>query len=147
MSLSNSQNSAKGKNFQKLAANVLTQHFGVEFLTEKKFLIGHPPKLHKFDLASSDLNFIGESKKYSWTETGNVPSAKMGFINEAIFYLHHLPRDKQRFIVMCKAVHPRRQESLAEYYFRTYTHLLNGVFIIEVDEQTQCVREFKFSNF
>jgi hypothetical protein len=97
MPLPHCENAAKGKKFQSLAANVLSQHFGTEFLTEKEFPIGHPPKLHKFDLVSSDLRFVGESKNYSWTETGNISSAKMGFINEAVFYLHHLPSDKQRF--------------------------------------------------
>lgn len=62
--------------------------------------IGNPPKDHTFDLVSVDLHDVGESKNYSWTEGNNVPSAKMGFINEAVFYLQHVPRDKHRFVVM-----------------------------------------------
>ncbi len=135
-------NTGKGREFQQLASNILSHHYGVEFRTEYPIPIGSPAKEHKFDLVSTDLIFVGESKNYSWTEGGNVPSAKMGFINEAIFYLQHLPKEKKRFVVMRKDVDKKHKESLAEYYFRTNRHLLNGVFIIEIDVETKAVREF-----
>ena len=143
MPLPNSENTAKGKKFQNLAAKVLSLHFGTEFLTERKFPIGHPSKDHKFDLVSTDLKFVGESKNYSWTETGNTPSAKIGFINEAVFYLYHLPKDKNRFVVLRKAVHPKQKKTLAEYYFETNKHLLNGVFVVEIDEDSSKIRIFE----
>ena len=83
----NSLNTAKGRDFQAKATKILSRHFEVGFHTEHSIPIGKPPKEHKFDLASDDLRFIGESKNYSWTVSGNVPSAKMAFINEAVFYL------------------------------------------------------------
>jgi len=86
----NSKNTVKGKSFQTIAAEVLRHYFLVGFQTEHPILIGNPPKSHKFDLVSDDGNFIGECKNYSWTEGGFVPSAKMGFINEAVFYLQHI---------------------------------------------------------
>ena len=138
----NSMNTAKGRDFQKRAAEVLSHHFNATFHIGYSVPIGNPPKKHEFDLASENLQYVGESKNYSWTETGNVPSAKMGFINEAVFYLQHLPEDKKRFIVMRKATRQKNNESLAEYYFRTYRHLLNGVFIIEIDVTTGAVCEF-----
>jgi len=38
-----------------------------------------------------------------------------------------------RFVLMRKDTHQKRKESLAEYYYRTYQHLLNGISIFEVD--------------
>jgi len=139
----NSMNPAKGRQFQKLAAKVLSNHFGVDFDIEYPIEIGNPPKQHNFDLASKDLQYIGESKNYSWTEGGNVPSAKMAFVNEAVFYLQHLSNDINRFVVMRKDYNAKRKETIAEYYHRTNYHLLNGVFIIEIDTETLDVREFK----
>jgi hypothetical protein len=137
----NSTNTGKGRDFQKMAADILSQHYNVVFLIEKPIPIGNPPKPHRFDLVSDDLQYIGESKNYSWTEGGNVPSAKMGFINEAVFYLQQLPSGKKRFVVLRRDVDEKRLESLADYYFRTNKHLLNGVFIVEIDVVTKKVRE------
>ena len=37
--------------------------------------------------------------------TGNVPSAKIGFANEAAFYLSFLPNSFEKYIVMLHATH------------------------------------------
>jgi len=137
----NSMNAAKGRDFQKKAAEILKQHFKVGFQKEFPVPIGNPPKEHKFDLVSDDLQYVGESKNYSWTEGGNVPSAKIGFINEAVFYLQHLPKEKKRFVVLRRDVDAKHTESLAEYYYRTNKHLLNGVFLIEIDVETDTIQE------
>ena len=106
-------------------------------------MVGNPPKSHNFDLVSENLLLIGECKNNSWTVSGNVPSAKMGFVNEAVFYLQHVPDDINRFVVMRKDYNAKRRETIAEYYYRTYRHLLNGVFIIESDTESLDVREFR----
>ena len=36
-------------------------------------------------------------------------------------------------IVMAKSTHPKRDETLAEYYFRTNRHLLGKIKILEYD--------------
>lgn len=92
----NSQNPRKGRMFQEKSSEVLSKHFGVEFLLDFPIPIGSPPKDHKFDLVSEDMKIIGECKNYSWTETGNIPSAKMGFTNEAAFYLTLLPKEHKK---------------------------------------------------
>lgn len=137
----NSLNPGKGKFFQEKAAEILSEHFKIGFDIDYPIEIGEPPKAHKFDLVSVDRRYFGECKNYSWTKTGNVPSAKMGFTNEAVFYLSFLPRDKLRFVVMRKATHLKRTETLAEYYFRTYRHLLQGVRIFEIDLDNESVKE------
>lgn len=142
----NKQNPGRGAQFQKKASEILSKHYQVEFQIEYLHEIGSPPKGHRFDLASSDLQYVGECKNYSWTGSGNVPSAKMGFINEAVFYLSFLPKNIKRFIVMRKDIHPKRTETLAEYYYRTYQHLLHGVAILEVDLENDTVKEIGMIN-
>lgn len=136
----NSDNTGKGRDFQKLAAKILADNFKVAFQIEYQIPIGNPPKMHKFDLVSDDLRYVGECKNYSWTEGGNVPSAKMGFINQAVLYLLQLPSNQKRFVVMRRDIDEKHAESLADYYYRTNHHLLNGVFIIEIDVITKVVR-------
>lgn len=70
------------------------------FEMEKKLAIGNPPKGHKFDIVSEDAHIAIECKRYTWTEGGNVPSAKMGTMNEAVFYLSFLPDTYDKYIVM-----------------------------------------------
>jgi hypothetical protein len=141
----NSTNPARGRDFEAVAQAALAKHFGVTFISNEAIPIGDPAKLHRFDLVSEDIGsvqYVGECKCYGWTETGNVPSAKMAFINEAILYLGLIPAGACRFIVMPRSVHPRRAESLAEYYYRTYRHLLRGISVIELDVVTGEIRVF-----
>lgn len=141
----NSLNPAKGRDFQRIAADVLGRHFNVKFAIDHPIPIGSPPKIHKFDLVARGKDgrqHVGECRNYSWTEGSNVPSAKMAFVNEAVLYLSLLPSSTHRFVVMPRSKDPKRQESLAEYYFRTYRHLLSSTVIIEVDPNTDSVRTF-----
>jgi len=64
----------------------------------------------------------------------------MGFINEAVFYLQHISTDKFRFVVLRRDIDNKHTETLADYYYRTNKHLLNGVFVIEIDVLTKSVR-------
>lgn len=141
MTSSNRLNPAKGKYFQEKAAGILSKYFKADFDLDFGIEIGNPPKKHCFDLVSKDRKLIGECKNYSWTTSGNVPSAKMGFVNEAVFYLSFLHQVSARFVVMRKDTHPEKTESLADYYYRTYKHLLNNIFIIEIDLNNNSLRE------
>lgn len=140
MPSANSENPAKGRAFQELAREVLSEHFGVQLSIDAPMGIGDPEKNHNFDLASADRSCVGECKCYGWTETGNMPSAKMAFVNEAVLYLSLLPSQTKRFVVMRKDSHPKRSETLAEYYYRTYRHLLYGIQILELDVDARKVR-------
>ena len=137
---SNSDNSRRGREFQKFAARVLGEYWSVGFDLEVPFLIGKPAKAHKFDMASSDKKIVGEAKNITWTESGNMPSAKMAFTNQAVLYLWHLPAFTKRFVVMPKDIRPKTGEALADYYHRTYKHLLNGVLVVEIDVASSTVR-------
>ncbi|MBQ8054840.1 MAG: hypothetical protein IJ198_13725 [Lachnospiraceae bacterium] len=138
--MSNSDNPINGAIFQKQVLEWFRVHYKVSFSLEKKIPIGNPPKDHKFDIvADNDLIAI-ECKRYTWTETGNVPSAKMGFTNEAAFYLSFLPDAYKKIIVMLRCYHPKRKESLAEYYYRTYRHLLGNIIVAEFDPDRKSMR-------
>ena len=95
---------------------------------------------HKFDIVAADESIAVECKRYTWTETGNVPSAKMGFTNEAAFYLSFLPDIYEKYIVMLYSFHEKRHETLSEYYFRTNHHLLVSIKVSEYDPEKNEMR-------
>ena len=133
---SNSENPKVGKEFQFTVKEWFEKSLNCEFEIERKIAIGNPAKLHSFDIANKEGTVVVECKCYTWTETGNVPSAKMGFTNEAAFYLSFLADEVDKSIVMLRATHPKRTETLAEYYFRTNRHLLGKIKILEFDPNT-----------
>jgi len=136
---SNSENPVVGARFQKMVAEWFRDHYKIVFVLEKKIPIGitdDEKKDHKFDIVAEDDSIAVECKCYTWTVTGNVPSAKMGFTNEAAFYLSLLPDTYEKFIVMLKAPNSKRGETLAEYYYRTNRHLLGTVKVAEYDPDT-----------
>jgi len=136
----NSDNPRRGKEFQKLAASILSDYWDVLFDLEVPYHIGDPPKLHKFDLGSADGKYVGEAKNYSWTETGNIPSAKLAFLNQTVLYLSYLPKSVIRFIVMRRDIRQSTNEELADYYYRTCQHLLKDTLIVEIDAMSHDVR-------
>ena len=135
--MSNSEHPKLGADFQRAVQRYFIQEYGDGFELEKKIPIGEPAKDHKFDIVNSDKRIVIECKRYTWTESGNVPSAKMGFTNEAAFYLSFLPDTFEKYIVMLRSHHAKRNESLAEYYYRTYRHLLGAIKIAEFDPETK----------
>lgn len=128
----NSDNTRKGKEFQFRARQALGKVFGFEFDLEVKLLIGNPPKTHTFDLASVNRMVVAECKAYTWTEGGNVPSAKITTLREAANYLLQLPADTITLIVMDRHCHPVKGEALADYFARLNSHLLGQVSLLEL---------------
>lgn len=138
--MSNSDNPKIGAAFQKQVQIWLQKHYQKEFVLEKKIAIGNPPKNHKFDIVDANETMVIECKRFTWTETGNVPSAKIRTINEAAFYLSFLPDPYEKYIVMFKSTHPEKNETLAEYYYRTNHHLLGKTKIAEYEPRTNTMR-------
>lgn len=131
--MSNSDNPHNGADFQRQVLRWFEENHQAKYELEKKIPIGNPAKDHKFDIVDASGTVVIECKRYTWTESGNVPSAKMGFVNEAAFYLSFLPDSYEKYIVMLRSFHPKRKESLAEYYFRTNRHLLGRIKVAEYD--------------
>ena len=131
--MSNSDNPINGAVFQRQVLQWFQKNYDTAFIPEKKIPIGNPAKDDKFDIVDTKGTIAIECKRYTWTETGNVPSAKMGFTNETAFYLSFLPETYEKYIVMLKSHHPKRNESLDEYYYRTNRHLLGKTKVAEYD--------------
>ena len=110
------------------------------FEVEHPICIGNPAKPHKFDISDVNERIVIECKCYTWTDTGNIPSAKLRGLNEAIFYFSFLPQGIEKVLVMAYAVHPKKNETLAEYYFRTNGHLLGDVKVMEYNIETNNMR-------
>lgn len=139
--MSNSDNPGIGAEFQRLVKDWFEKNYKLEFELEKKIAIGNPPKDHKFDIVCEQKKIVIECKRYTWTQTGHVPSAKMGFTNEAAFYLSFLPKEYDKYIVMLYSYHDKRKQSLAEYYYQTYRHLIGDTHVLEYDPEKDNMRE------
>ncbi|MBE5959129.1 MAG: hypothetical protein E7254_09760 [Lachnospiraceae bacterium] len=142
--MSNSDNPGNGAEFQKQVFEWFSRRYNSSFELEKVIEIGEPKTGHKYDIANEDNTMVIECKRYTWTESGNSPSAKLGVLNEAAFFLSYLPVDCEKYIVMAKAIHPSRDESLAEYYYRRYKHLLipKNIKLAEFDTEKETLKVF-----
>ena len=144
MAHSNSENTLVGREFQEYVKSVLGKELKTEFDLEAAISIGDPKKDHKFDLANKDRSIVAECKCYTWTDSGNVPSAKLMGLDEAVFYFSFLPSETTKMLCMKKAEYPGKTETLAEYYVRVHGHLLRDVKVYELSNDEK-IREIKNS--
>lgn len=138
----NSENPLVGRKFQEFVKSILEAKYKICFESEAAVAIGKPERIHKFDLATEDRSIVVECKSYTWTKSGNVPSAKLMGLDEAVFYFGFLPSETKKFLCMAKAVCPGKNETLAEYYVRVHGHLLGNVLVYEIAEDKQ-MREIR----
>lgn len=97
--------------------------------------VGETKKPHRFDLGSENPPVLVECKSHTWTQGGNMPSAKMTVWNEAMYYFHVAPPAYRKIFFVLK--HDRREQSLATYYLKTHGHLVPaGVELWEYDLET-----------
>ena len=143
--MSNSDHPYRGKKFQEAVCEWFASkpEYKGSFEMEVGLPIGSPEKNHFFDIVNKESKIVIECKRYTWTETGNVPSAKIRTLNEAVFFMSLLKGSYTKYIVMLKANHPKKKESLAEYYFKTYHHLLGDIILAEYDVINYKMRYFK----
>ena len=79
---------------------------------------------------------IVECKSHIWTESGNIPSAKLTVWTEAMYYFLCSPRRFRKILFVLRALREKKPESLAEYYIKTRRHLIpDGVEIWEFDPE------------
>lgn len=143
-------------NFQR-AGSISNAHVGKEFEnTAKKYFesrglsvkenypillgVDKIKKSHNFDLGGINkkgIEYVVECKSHTWTSGKNVPSAKLTVWNEVMLYFSLLSTDTQKILFVLKDCSEKRQETLAEYYIRTYQHLIpKGVQILEYDNNS-----------
>lgn len=80
-------------------------YFHTDSDLEMAIPIGHPSKDHKFDCVLDDEKIVEECKCYTWTDTRNVPSAKVMGMNVALFYMSYLSEDTIKVLRIKKAMH------------------------------------------
>ena len=136
----NIDNPRIGREFEIAVKKWFEEEHGKQFKNNISFDIGHPPKAHRFDVVSNDKTIIVECKCYTWTKTGNVPSAKMGFANQAVFYLSFI-KNANTYVVLKLSRHHKQKDTLAEYYYRTNKHLLGSTKVLEYDVEQNRMRE------
>ena len=135
----NDSKKMSGAEFEKITHKIICEYFNTQFHSQIGLLIGQPPKKHKFDFVSTDNDIVVECKCYTFTESGNNPSAKISTLNEAIFYMSFLPATTKKYLAIkksypiCAPGSRKLYETLAEYYVRLYHHFLRDVKIVEVD--------------
>lgn len=130
-------NAHAGRDFENIAKRYFL-NLGID--TKENYAIGlgcNKKKSHRFDLGGINKNgneFVVECKSHTWTATENAPSAKMTVWNKVMLYFSLLPQSTEKILFVLKHYSPKRKETLAEYYIRTYGHLIpDGVSIIEYD--------------
>ena len=95
-----------------------------------------------FDECSSPVNWVEpktivECKSHRWTSGRNVPSAKLTVWNEAMLYFIAAPCEYRKIMFVLRDYCSKREETLAGYYVRTYSHLIPAeVEFWEYDEST-----------
>lgn len=131
-------NAQAGRDFEHTAKQFLSS-IGMELDSDIKIPvgIGNKKKDHAFDLGCLTNNIIVECKSHKWTSGGNVPSAKLTVWNEAMYYFLAAPENFRKIMFVLRDFSNKRGETLAEYYLRTYGHLVpKGVEFWEYNEST-----------
>ena len=101
-------------------------------------------KPHNFDLGNFDERILVECKAHTWTESDNVPSAKMTTWDQAMYFFYATPTGYRKILFVLKDFSPKRQETLAEYYIRTKSHLIpSDVEIWEFDENERMAKRLR----
>ncbi len=106
--------------------------------------VGSDKKDHAFDLGSRTQKVIVECKSHTWTKGGNVPSAKLTVWNEAMYYFFASPPGYRKILFVLEDFSAKRNETLAQYYVRTYSHLIPaGVEVWEFNEVTKSANKVR----
>ena len=101
-------------------------------------------KSHNFALGDERKKVVVECKAYTWTEGGNVPSAKMTAWNQAMFFFHAAPAGYRKILFVLRDFSQKRNETFGEYYIRTNPHLIpKDVEVWEYDEKQRTAKKIK----
>lgn len=131
-------NAHAGREFEE-AARLFFDRTGIPLRPAFSVPVGaQVKKQHNFDLGSENPPILVECKSYTWTETGNSPSAKIRGMNEVMLLFGASPSHYRKILFVLKHLHQRTQQSLAAHYIRTQGHLIpEGVEIWEFDLDTK----------
>jgi hypothetical protein len=137
-------NAGVGRKFEEVARNFFLTHENVELVPNFSVSVGvsDRKKHHRFDLGSAAPAVLVECKSHTWTQGGNMPSAKMTVWNEAMYYFHVAPPEFRKIMFVLK--HDRAEISLASYYLRIHGHLVpDGVEFWEFDAEINAAKRLR----
>ena len=119
------RNAHVGREFENIALRFFKQQ-GLDLSLNIPLPVGiqEKKKAHSFDLGCTESKIIVECKSHKWTKGGNVPSAKLTCWNEAMYYFLAAPENYRKIFFVLKDFSVKKNETLAEYYLRTYFHLV-----------------------
>ncbi len=141
-------NSHVGRDFEMAAKDFFSKE-GIPLNLNVKLPVGvgEIKKDHAFDLGCLDQKVLIECKSHKWTEPNdNVPSAKLTVWNEAMYYFLVSPTEYRKVMFVLRDYSEKRKETLAEYYIRTYSHLIpECVELWEYDESTMSAVQLAFN--
>ena len=137
-------NTQVGRDFEAKAQIFFTQQ-GLDLTQCMAVEIGiNGRKYHNFDLGDERKKVVVECKAHTWTEGGNVPSAKMTAWNQAMFFFHAAPSGYRKVLFVLRDFSQKRNETLGEYYVRTNPHLIpTDVEVWEYDEKHGTAKKIK----
>jgi len=138
-------NSQIGKEFEEIALEYFRKK-GIELEKQYTIEIGlDSKKNHRFDLGNNDT--IVECKAMRWTETENVPSAKMGSWNEAMYYFSLAPKRYKKIFFTERHYSEKHRKTLLEYYIDNYYHLIpNDVVLYDYDTDNNRCKIYTFED-
>ncbi|MCP4050588.1 MAG: hypothetical protein GY730_07790 [bacterium] len=139
-------NTQVGKDFEE-AAKVFFSNQGLTLQKNIPVDIGlNGKKSHNFDLGCLNQRILVECKSHTWTEGGNIPSAKITTWDQAMFFFYVAPSGYRKIFFVLKDYSPKKNETLAEFYIRTKSHLIpEDVEIWEFDERQKTANRLKLS--
>ena len=89
-------NTHVGKEFERKAREYFANH-GLSLQEDVSIDIGiNGTKAHRFDLGNRDERVLVECKSHTWTEGGNVPSAKITTWDQAMYMFFAAPIRRRR---------------------------------------------------
>lgn len=130
-----SSNTQVGRDFENRAKACFSR-LGVHLTSGVSVEIGiNGTKAHVFDLGDIGEKILIECKAHTWTEGGNIPSAKMTTWNQAMYYFHATPVGYRKILLVLRHFNEKRNQTLGQYYIRTNPHLIpEDVEVWELDE-------------
>ena len=124
-------NTGKGNQFQ-LKCKAAFQNLLGRPMEEEVSMPALGGKPHKFDLATHERDVVVECKAFTWTSGGNVPSAKITTLREAVQYLRSIPATSVPYLVISKASLREKTETLGQYFVRLNEDMLGNVNVLEM---------------
>ena len=121
-----SSNSLAGKALENFAFVYFMKNEGIVLEKNFELKLGiELKKNHRFDYGSKSEKIIIECKSHTWTNSKNVPNAKISVWNEAMFYFKLTPKGYKKCFFVLRDFCQKRCKTLLQYYIENYYHFIS----------------------